>query len=50
MPHSIFPGQQLLANRLTIRLQPEEDISLLLDEQDALTFDGGRHEAESRWA
>jgi glucose-6-phosphate 1-dehydrogenase len=30
VPHSIFPGQQLLANRLTIRLQPEEDISLLL--------------------
>jgi glucose-6-phosphate 1-dehydrogenase len=30
VPHSIFPGQPLLANRLTIRLQPEEDISLLL--------------------
>jgi glucose-6-phosphate 1-dehydrogenase len=30
VPHSIFPGQSLLANRLTIRLQPEEDISLLL--------------------
>ncbi|MBV9332104.1 MAG: glucose-6-phosphate dehydrogenase [Alphaproteobacteria bacterium] len=30
VPHSIFPGSDLLANRLTIRLQPEEDISLLL--------------------
>jgi glucose-6-phosphate 1-dehydrogenase len=30
VPHSIFPGQNLLANRLTIRLQPEEDISLML--------------------
>jgi glucose-6-phosphate 1-dehydrogenase len=30
VPHSIFGGEDLLANRLTIRLQPEEDISLLL--------------------
>ncbi len=30
VPHSIFAGTELLANRLTIRLQPEEDISLLL--------------------
>jgi glucose-6-phosphate 1-dehydrogenase len=30
VPHSIFPGNDLAANRLTIRLQPEEDISLLL--------------------
>jgi len=30
VPHSIFGGNNLLANRLTIRLQPEEDISLLL--------------------
>jgi glucose-6-phosphate 1-dehydrogenase len=30
VPHSIFPGNELAANRLTIRLQPEEDISLLL--------------------
>ena len=30
VPHSIFPGESLLANRLTIRLQPEEDISLSL--------------------
>jgi glucose-6-phosphate 1-dehydrogenase len=30
VPHSIFAGNDLLANRLTIRLQPEEDISLLL--------------------
>ena len=30
VPHSIFSGQDLLANRLTIRLQPEEEISLQL--------------------
>jgi glucose-6-phosphate 1-dehydrogenase len=30
VPHSIFDGNDLLANRLTIRLQPEEEISLLL--------------------
>jgi glucose-6-phosphate 1-dehydrogenase len=30
VPHSIFAGEQLKANRLTIRLQPEEEISLLL--------------------
>ncbi len=30
VPHSIFPGNDLLANRLTIRLQPEEEIALLL--------------------
>jgi glucose-6-phosphate 1-dehydrogenase len=30
VPHSIFPGNNLLANRLTIRLQPEEEIALLL--------------------
>jgi glucose-6-phosphate 1-dehydrogenase len=30
VPHSIFAGQDLLANRLTIRLQPEEEISLML--------------------
>ncbi|HUO88200.1 MAG TPA: glucose-6-phosphate dehydrogenase [Rhizomicrobium sp.] len=30
VPHSIFPGSYLLANRLTIRLQPEEEIALLL--------------------
>jgi glucose-6-phosphate 1-dehydrogenase len=30
VPHSIFQGSHLLANRLTIRLQPEEEISLLL--------------------
>ena len=30
VPHSIFAGNDLIANRLTIRLQPEEDISLLL--------------------
>jgi glucose-6-phosphate 1-dehydrogenase len=30
VPHSIFDGSDLVANRLTIRLQPEEDISLSL--------------------
>ena len=30
VPHSIFADSDLIANRLTIRLQPEEDISLLL--------------------
>jgi glucose-6-phosphate 1-dehydrogenase len=28
VPHSIFAGDELAANRLTIRLQPEEEISL----------------------
>jgi len=30
VPHSIFPGNRLLANRLTIQLQPEEEIALTL--------------------
>ena len=30
VPHSIFPGDDLLANRLIIKLQPEEEISLTL--------------------
>ncbi|MBI1340370.1 glucose-6-phosphate dehydrogenase [bacterium] len=30
VPHSIFGASQLMANRLTIRLQPQEEISLLL--------------------
>ena len=30
MPHSIFGASDLQANRLTIRLQPDEEISLLL--------------------
>lgn len=30
VPHSIFPNQPLLPNRLTIKLQPEEEISLTL--------------------
>ncbi|HEY0106369.1 MAG TPA: glucose-6-phosphate dehydrogenase [Rhizomicrobium sp.] len=30
VPHSIFSGNDLIANRLTIRLQPEEEIALLL--------------------
>jgi glucose-6-phosphate 1-dehydrogenase len=30
VPHSIFAGDELIANRLTIRLQPEEEIALSL--------------------
>jgi glucose-6-phosphate 1-dehydrogenase len=30
VPHSIFRGSDLMANRLIIRLQPEEEISLLI--------------------
>ncbi|MGC9953306.1 MAG: glucose-6-phosphate dehydrogenase [Rhizomicrobium sp.] len=30
VPHSIFPHHDLIANRLTIRLQPKEEISLQL--------------------
>jgi glucose-6-phosphate 1-dehydrogenase len=30
VPHSIFAGDELMANRLVIRLQPEEEISLSL--------------------
>jgi glucose-6-phosphate 1-dehydrogenase len=30
VPHSIFGASPLMANRLTIRLQPEEEISLLI--------------------
>ncbi len=30
VPHSIFGSTHLTANRLTIRLQPEEDVSLLI--------------------
>jgi glucose-6-phosphate 1-dehydrogenase len=30
VPHSIFGGDELIANRLIIRLQPEEEISLTL--------------------
>src|SRR5437899_4905024 len=33
VPYSIFGGADLLANRLTIRLQPEEEISLTLMNQ-----------------
>ncbi len=39
-PHSIFKGSELLANRLTIRLQPEEEISLgLMNKTPALEQD-----------
>jgi glucose-6-phosphate 1-dehydrogenase len=42
VPYSIFRGQDLLANRLTIRLQPEEQISLsLMNKTPSLTQAGG---------
>ena len=42
VPYSIFGGQSLLANRLVIRLQPEEDISLsLMNKTPSLTQAGG---------
>ena len=40
VPHSIF-GNQIEANRLVIRLQPEEDISLtIMNKSPGLTFEG----------
>jgi len=42
VPYSIFQGQDLLANRLTIRLQPEEQISLsLMNKTPSLQQAGG---------
>ena len=42
VPYSIFQGQDLLANRLTIRLQPEEQISLsLMNKTPSLEQAGG---------
>jgi glucose-6-phosphate 1-dehydrogenase len=42
VPYSIFGAQPLLANRLVIRLQPEEDISLsLMNKTPSLTQAGG---------
>jgi glucose-6-phosphate 1-dehydrogenase len=42
VPHSIFKGSELLANRLTIRLQPEEEISLgLMNKTPTLEPGGG---------
>ncbi len=43
VPHSIFKDQPLIANRLTIRLQPEEDISLKLMNKTPDLDDGGMH-------
>jgi glucose-6-phosphate 1-dehydrogenase len=41
VPHSIFDGSPLTANRLTITLQPEEDISLtIMNKTPALTQGG----------
>ena len=42
VPYSIFQGQDLLANRLTIRLQPQELISLsLMNKTPSLAHAGG---------
>ncbi len=42
VPYSIFSGQELLANRLVIRLQPEEDISLsVMNKTPSLSQGGG---------
>ncbi len=41
VPHSIFPGTELLANRLTIRLQPDENISMTLMNKTPSLADGG---------
>lgn len=42
VPHSIFPGQDLLANRLIIRLQPDEQISMtLMNKTPSLSQAGG---------
>jgi glucose-6-phosphate 1-dehydrogenase len=41
VPHSIFEGQRLKANKLVIRLQPEENIRLLvMAKQPGLARDG----------
>lgn len=41
VPHSIFGANNLMANRLTIRLQPEEEISLLLMNKTPTLAQGG---------
>ena len=42
VPHSIFPGNDLNANRLVIKLQPEEEISLsLMNKTPELLESGG---------
>jgi glucose-6-phosphate 1-dehydrogenase len=41
VPHSIFNGGALLPNRLTIRLQPEEDISLVIMNKTPTLTQGG---------
>ncbi len=48
VPHSIFPAAVLSANRLTIRLQPEEEIALaLMNKRPTLEEDGFRLEPVS---
>jgi glucose-6-phosphate 1-dehydrogenase len=41
VPHSIFGDRELLANRLTMELQPEEEISLLLMNKTPSLEEGG---------
>ena len=43
VPHSIYQRRGLVANRLTIRLQPEEDISLSLMNKTPSLEQGGMH-------
>ena len=43
VPHSIFSRRGLVANRLTIRLQPEEEISLSLMNKTPSLHQGGMH-------
>ena len=45
VPHSIFGSDDMVANRLVIRLQPEEEVLADLDEQDP---DPGRNGAAGR--
>jgi glucose-6-phosphate 1-dehydrogenase len=41
VPHSIFNGSPLVGNRLTIRLQPEEEIALLIMNKTPTLTQGG---------
>jgi glucose-6-phosphate 1-dehydrogenase len=43
VPHSIFSRRGLVANRLTIRLQPEEEISLSIMNKTPSLHQGGMH-------
>ncbi|VAW00086.1 Glucose-6-phosphate 1-dehydrogenase [hydrothermal vent metagenome] len=41
VPHSIFPGNDLIANKLVIELQPNEEISLSLMNKTPALLEGG---------